>query len=197
MECGLKSERESFTPRNMIIYENGNVARKIKDVLVGEVWIAGGQSNMAWHLKDTTEFERAKIDVEKISSHFRYFIQPSEVVSKTPQKQFDKTAKWLVPSSENCSMFSGVAYYYAEKLVANVDCPVAIIYGACGATNMATWISAEYQQKLPHLQSGYNSFKKELDKYTPEIYKKRLAEHKAKLAKMRAEKKQIKWIDTL
>jgi sialate O-acetylesterase len=90
----LKLEKMSANknPQEMIIFENGKIGKTIKNILVGEVWIAGGQSNMEWRLYQSSDakpaMERAKYPM------MRYFHQPSSI-QKTPQEDSVEKSHWV------------------------------------------------------------------------------------------------------
>ena len=174
----------SKTPRELSVSENGKLGKKISNVLVGEVWIAGGQSNMEWRLRATTDAEAAKA-----RAHYptmRYFNQPSKAALKPLSDSVDGSS-WSAADGENIAAWSGVGFYFAEKIMKELDVPVAILYASKGATSMTCWIPEECHAKVPYLAGYLANFKKSLAKFTPEIAQKRLAAHNEKCAKARAE----------
>ena len=174
----------SKTPRELGVSENGKPGKKISDVLVGEVWIAGGQSNMEWRLRATTD-----ADAAKARAHYptmRYFNQPAKA-SLTPRADSFEESNWSAADGENISAWSGVGFYFAERIMKELDVPVAILYASKGATSMTCWIPEESHAKVPYLAGYLANFKKSLAKFTPEIAQKRLDAHNAKCAKARAE----------
>ncbi|MFR6032560.1 MAG: hypothetical protein ACLUKN_04905 [Bacilli bacterium] len=82
-EALLKPMEASGTSRNLSVFENGEESKIIKNVLVGEVWIAGGQSNMELPMRecDTLKYAEENSDYPEI----RYFHQPN-VIARTPQR---------------------------------------------------------------------------------------------------------------
>ena len=112
-EALLKPMEASGTSRNLSVFENGEESKIIKNVLVGEVWIAGGQSNMElpmWEC-DTLEYAKQNADYPSI----RYFRQPN-VISKTPQKDSPEGSKWFACAKNTVGGMSGVAFHFAERL---------------------------------------------------------------------------------
>ena len=184
----LDAEKASFTPRKITISENGKVAKEISNVLVGQLWIAGGQSNMEFPVKFTFDFERAKKTIPNYTKKLRYFFQPSDAYTRTPQCDFFKGSHWEAPTAQNVGEMAAAAFYFAEKLSDNINEPVGIIYASKGATAMACWTSREYLLKRDFSKKALEIFEKELAAYTPEDYQKKLVKFKEFMKKYRAAK---------
>jgi len=106
----------------------------IKDVLVGEVWVASGQSNMQMTVsssKDSKE-EIAAAKYPKI----RLFSVP-RVTAPTPQD--DVKASWCECSPETVPGFSAVAYFFGRELHQKLDVPVGLIHTSWGGTPAEAW----------------------------------------------------------
>lgn len=82
-KIALKPMDAVRTPGELKIYENGKLSKTITNVLVGEVWILGGQSNMEWVVNNTTDAENVKQRANY--PIMRYFYQPGEAISETEQ----------------------------------------------------------------------------------------------------------------
>ena len=110
----------------------------IKNILVGEVWLAGGQSNMQFTLSRDKNKEDALVYAD--DPKIRIYISTYNG-SMTPQ--FDNLGKW-VESTRNSVLYShAVAYYYAQELRQKLDIPVGIIQVAIGGSNIQAWMSNE------------------------------------------------------
>lgn len=135
----LSTHKDGF---DIQIYENGKLAKEVKNVLIGEVWLLGGQSNMEWHLKNTTDATEAIKRADKPT--LRYFNQYSKAIAETPQTDSPDGAKWIVSNQKDAASFSAVGYYFAEKIAENLDgVPVGLIATARGGSAMITWIPEE------------------------------------------------------
>jgi len=178
------------TPQEMSIFENGKIAKKIKNILVGEIWILGGQSNMEWRTESTTDVKDAAARAKY--PNMRYFKQRSNVLAETPQKDFPKGAAWSVADGENIKGFSAVGFYFGEQLMKDLDVPVGLVFAARGATMMSCWIPAEDHAKVPFLAKYKENFDKKKAAYTPEVYKQELAKYNEKIAKANAEDAKLK-----
>ncbi|MCD0470075.1 sialate O-acetylesterase [Flavobacterium sp. JAS] len=124
----------SITGKNKII---------IKDVLVGEVWICSGQSNMEFQVLKTKNSEKEIADSNyPMIRHFGV----AQDLSGLPKEDL-KAGKWLVSNKENVGNFTAVGYYFAKKLYAELKIPIGIINTSWGGTNVETWTSREAFEK--------------------------------------------------
>lgn len=121
----------------------------VNDLLVGEVWVASGQSNMQWTLNAShePEVERPKANYPKI----RMFT----VARATSLEPLDEVkGSWVECSPETVGKFSAVGYYFARDLHAALGVPVGILHTSWGGTPAQAWTSAEGFEGHPELQ-GY------------------------------------------
>ena len=162
-------------PQEMTVSENGKIGKVIKNVLVGEVWIAGGQSNMEWRLYQSSDGKAAMARAKY--PHLRCF-QQRRAITKYPQKDSQPDATWLVADGKNFSMVTAVGFYFAERLMQDLDVPVAIISASRGASKMSCWIPREYHSKCESYKNYLAEFEKVEAGYCEAVYKKRAAEHK-------------------
>jgi sialate O-acetylesterase len=119
---------------------------KIADVLVGDVWVGSGQSNMQWAVRQTTNAEQ-----EVASAKFpemRLFYVPRK---PSPTPVDDVEAKWMVCSPESVPEFSAVLYYFGRQLHQNLKVPMGLIHSSWGGTPIASWISGPSLTANPRL----------------------------------------------
>jgi sialate O-acetylesterase len=124
----------------------------VSDVLVGQVWVAGGQSNMELPLLGTLG------SVEEIAHCAnpllrQYFVPHSE---QAQPKDDSAGGTWVVagPSVAGSGFYSAVAYYYAKKLQTELKVPVAIVQSTFGGTSIEQWISSEGFDPDPDLKAA-------------------------------------------
>ncbi|TDW46059.1 sialate O-acetylesterase [Flavobacterium sp. 270] len=111
----------------------------IKDVLVGEVWICSGQSNMEFQVFKTINAQKEIADSNyPMIRHFGV----AQDLSGKPKDDL-KSAKWEVSNKENVGNFTAVGYFFAKKLYAELKIPIGIINTSWGGTNVETWTSRE------------------------------------------------------
>lgn len=123
----------------------------IKDILIGDVWLCSGQSNMQWVVNNVTNAEVEKKNanypqIRTLNIPRRMELSPKDTISAT----------WLVCSPENVGRFSGVAYFFAKKVYEETNIPIGIINSSWGGTIVETWTSLEAANTLPQ---------KRLDRY--------------------------------
>jgi len=121
------------------LHVRGNNTIRVRDVLVGEVWLCSGQSNMEFALQSTTSGARdvAAADYPEI----RLFRLPkNSVLSPAPDVQ----AKWEVCTPQSAAGFSAVGYYFGLDLHKRLKVPVGLIGTSWGGTNAEEWTSPEF-----------------------------------------------------
>lgn len=121
-----------------------------QDVLVGEVWLCGGQSNMERQL-GLRSGQKPIVDWEKeVAAADHPLIRQLYVKQQTafaPQTKVE--AKWTVCSPETVSDFTAVGYFFARDLHAKLGVPVGIIHSSWGGTPAEAWTSAEGLREIP------------------------------------------------
>lgn len=133
----------SEEPREMVITV-GKTVKKFSDILVGEVWLASGQSNMAYPVSSLPDAESvlAKADDSKLR-----FFTVNRTTAEEPQD--DLKGKWELSNREAAKGFSAVAYFFSREIRQEQKCPVAIIHASWGGTSIETWISLAGLKKDP------------------------------------------------
>lgn len=121
----------------------------IKNVLVGEVWICSGQSNMEFQVFKTMNAEKEIADANyPMIRHFGI----AQDLSGTPKDDL-KQGKWEEATKQNVGNFTAVGYYFARKLYSELKIPIGIINTSWGGTNVETWTSREAFQNSPDFKS--------------------------------------------
>ncbi len=111
----------------------------LNDVLIGEVWICSGQSNMEWSVErsDNPEKEIAAANYPLI----RHIKVPRSVAG-APMDDIED-ASWQLCTPETVASFTAVGYYFARELAGEVGVPVGLINTSWGGTHVETWTSRE------------------------------------------------------
>ncbi|MGE5457307.1 MAG: sialate O-acetylesterase [Methanococcaceae archaeon] len=120
----------------------GDTSIIYKNVLLGEVWLCSGQSNMemplgGWPPKDT--IWTAPQEIKTAANTGIRFFTVSKMVSDT--KQFNCKGKWVECSSEEAARFSATAYFFGKKLNKDLNVPIGLINTSWGGTPIESWIS--------------------------------------------------------
>lgn len=120
---------------------------KVEDVLVGEVWLASGQSNMAMTVSRSQDFEaeKAKANLPQL----RVFTERS-IAARTPN--VDAKGTWAICSPDTVGSFSATAYFMGQTLQKELDVPVGLVVSAVGGTPIENWIDAEKQKAVSELE---------------------------------------------
>jgi sialate O-acetylesterase len=127
----------------------GKTSIIIHDVLVGEVWLCSGQSNMEFQLKSAKD-----ADAEISSANFPEIrqIKIPHTVSSEPKEDILPT-KWNVCSQKTAGDFTAVGYFFARELVKRLHVPVGLINSTWGGTMVETWTSRGAFEKSPEFIS--------------------------------------------
>ena len=128
-------------PFELIIIGKNKIT--IKNVLVGEIWICSGQSNMEFQVSKTIN---ATKEIEDSNYPMIRHFGVAQDLSGKPKDDL-KSGKWEVSSQETVGNFTAVGYYFAKKLYAELKIPIGIINTSWGGTNVETWTSREAFQK--------------------------------------------------
>jgi len=156
----------------------------IGDVLVGEVWLCSGQSNMAMTVSRAAHFdrERAAADHPRLR-----MLTVDRATAQTPQDRCG--AAWQVSTPETVGGFSATAYFFGRALHEELDVPVGLINSSWGGTPIEAWTCLKAQQARPELKPMLDDWERRIATYDPEAakeaYEKRVAKwrQKAKAAK--------------
>ena len=136
----------------------------LEDVLVGEVWICSGQSNMQWDVQASND-----ADLESLSAKFPKIrlISVPQVGTQEPQKDFK--GEWELCTPETVKGFSGVGVFFGRQLHQTLDVPVGLIDDSWGGSACEAWIrrdilaaDAKYKPLLDSWAERETPFEKSL-----------------------------------
>src|SRR5262245_23756503 len=156
----------------------------IKDVLIGEVWVCSGQSNMEWPLNLT--FERDKAIAAANYPMVRLFtVQKTTAASPqttVPVNSRMRVGMWQECKPETVPTFSAVAYYFGRDLQKALGVPVGLIHTSWGGTPAQAWTSKESLNAVPDL-NYYHAKAVPQYEYDLARYELGKAQHKVAVAK--------------
>ncbi len=120
-------------PHEMTVAGTNSIT--ITDVMVGEVWLCSGQSNMnmSLSLAMDAEAETAAADHPSI----RLFTVPARILEEPVR---DVQSRWQVCSPESAARFSAAGYFFGRHLQGELDVPIGLICGACGSSAAEAWV---------------------------------------------------------
>lgn len=165
----------------------------IRNILVGEVWVAGGQSNMEFNLQKSLKGR------EYISGanypNIRYYDVPKIEYEDGLHSEDSATQNsWLICTPENAGKFSAVAYHFAVDLYENLDVPIGIIGCNWGGTSASCWMSTECLAEHEDLKAYLDEYNEQISTLSNEVYEKQritnnleIEEYNAKCDKFRLE----------
>jgi sialate O-acetylesterase len=123
-------------PHELLI-ECGGETLSISDVLVGDVWICSGQSNMQWSLGMCADGKSETADLPGLR-----FLTVDSLPELHPAEEWSRAPTWQGCSPKSIRRISGVGYYFAKRLVeADPTVPIGLIIAAVGGTRIEQWMS--------------------------------------------------------
>jgi sialate O-acetylesterase len=160
---------------------------EFKNVLVGEVWIASGQSNMEWPLRASSDPEQHA--AAAANPHIRLYTVPKRPADK-PQSAVESS--WVECGPQSVMNFSAVAYFFARDLQKSRNVPVGMIHTSWGGTPAEAWTSqpvlarnSQLSHYLEKREQAVASYANAVEKYQAD-----LAAYKEAAAKAKEEGKQ-------
>lgn len=147
----VKTPEGSFTPQSISVIDSDGDTVKLNNILVGEVWLASGQSNMQMPLKGFpgccidggyAEISSARNSADKVRFYTVPLTQSYELLDTV-------NASWAVPSPETAPEFSALAWHYANQMADVLNVPVGIVSAAYGGAKVESWSSRELLEKYP------------------------------------------------
>ena len=152
----LEPMKASSEPRTLSYRAVKGGSAEIKNVLVGEVWLCSGQSNMQMSVNGAKEFEKEKAEAAKYP-RIRMFLTDLKAAREI---QGDCTGSWKVCSPDTVGAFSATAYFFGRKIHQDLDVPVGLIRSAWGGTCVEAWSPMPSLTKFPAVMA----YKAEMDK---------------------------------
>lgn len=125
-----------------IMTVQGKNTLKFEDVLVGEVWICSGQSNMQWSVNVSNDAE-----LERLAAKFPKIRLVSVPQVGTQEPQYDFKGQWSVCTPESIGNFSAVGYFFGRQLYETLEVPIGLINNAWGGSACEAWIQRELLAK--------------------------------------------------
>lgn len=132
-----------------LIIRSANDIITLDDIVVGQVWLTSGQSNMEFRLQKSLGSEKA---IAQSQNPALRLFAVEETASLEPQE--DCEGRWQVASPETTGPFSAISYYFARVVQEELDCPVGIINASVGGTMIEAWTSLEALSRNPALKEG-------------------------------------------
>ncbi|CAN5373368.1 sialate O-acetylesterase [soil metagenome] len=142
----LDKENADFTLRTLTIEGKNRI--ELKDILVGEVWLVAGQSNMQRLLRETANGE----EVQSKADHpnIRLFNVSRDVAFKKKQ---GKLGEWQTTTPESVKEFSAAGYYFGVEMENALKVPIGLINSSYGGSQAEAWTPVPYLTANPELKA--------------------------------------------
>ncbi|MFN0079500.1 MAG: sialate O-acetylesterase [Prosthecobacter sp.] len=136
--------------------------KTIKDVLIGEVWLGSGQSNMAMTVERSNDLEGSKAAANL--PLIRVFTEGS---GASPTAKSEGKGAWIICTPETVGKFSATAFFFGRTLHAALKTPVGLINSSVGGTPIESWISPEAQHASAELKPFFAAMQQDDAKFDP------------------------------
>lgn len=140
-------------PHTLVI--KGKNTLQLENILIGEVWICSGQSNMEMRLKSAMNAEKEIISAN--NSEIRLFSVPKKI-AQSPSHDVE-SGSWVICTPESAPDFSAIGYFFGRYLYQQLKVPVGIINSSYGGSKLQCWMSEEAAQNDPELVIPYRKMK--------------------------------------
>lgn len=151
-------------PHTITLRQNSDTVT-LRNVMIGEVWLCSGQSNMemplrGWPPADTISGSAAEIAQARFPK-IRMFTVERKIAAAP---EFDAAGSWKECTPDEAAEFSATAYYFGKRLYEELNVPVGLIHASWGGTPVQSWTSEQFITKHPQ----YSSFPAQLKKMKSE-----------------------------
>ncbi|NOX53908.1 MAG: sialate O-acetylesterase [Planctomycetes bacterium] len=158
---------------------------KLEDVLVGEVWLCSGQSNMQWPVSAARD---ADLEIRSAKYPKIRLITVPQVGTQEPQ--FDFKGEWKVCSPETVGDFSAVGFFFGRVLHQMLGVPIGLIDNSWGGSSCEAWVRRDLLEKDPRYEALMARWKKTEATYdhakAVAAYQKRLEQWKKRVQEAKA-----------
>jgi sialate O-acetylesterase len=138
------------------------------DVMIGEVWLAGGQSNMEFELQNCKGGEETVS--QAVPGAVRFYYTPKVAWTGPELAAAEKASTWELFTPENAAKWSAVGYFFAERLAEELGVTVGVIGCNWGGTSASCWIGREALEEHKCLASYLDEYDRAMDGFDAESY---------------------------
>ncbi|MBX7209996.1 MAG: sialate O-acetylesterase [Verrucomicrobiaceae bacterium] len=155
----------------------GTTQREIKNILVGEVWVCSGQSNMGFSVDRALN---AEIEIAMAKYPDIRLISVPQVGTQEIQEDFQ--GQWEPCSPQNVGSFTAVGFFFGRTLHETLGVPVGLIDNAWGGSSAEAWVRRDVLEKDKRFADLLGGWKKQEAEFSPEKFEKQKADYGAKVA---------------
>ena len=157
-----------------IVVAAGEEQMVIEDVLVGEVWICSGQSNMQWSVENSNH---ADVELATASNDQIRLLTIPRNGTQEPQDDFE--GSWQLADADSVKNFSAVGYFFGKRLNQALDVPIGLIDNSWGGSAIEAWIPRERLEEAGDFEAFLSDWDERTAAYNDEIHEEKLREFRA------------------
>jgi sialate O-acetylesterase len=169
---------------NLELAVKGNNSLNLKNILMGDIWVCSGQSNMEMTLGgclgDAEDIKAANFP--KIRR-----IKFNHVVADQPELEAPTATPWQVCAPETVAGFTAVGFYFAREIFQKTGVPIGIVDDNWGGTAIEPWVASEGLEMVAELKPQFTARQQALKDYQTSVLPKALTELEAWIAKTRTQ----------
>ena len=179
-----------------LIFRGKNIVT-VKNILIGEVWVCSGQSNMEMPVGNVATWysgvHNYKEEIVSANYPLIRLFKEDRIVSDKPLDNCE--GRWSQCSPESIVDFSAVAYFFGRKLHHELGVPIGIIDASNGGTNIEAWISEVILHSDPDFKPALDEFRQQMDDYPKlmKVYEQRMEQHRKEVEAAKATGKPVPW----
>ena len=113
---------------------------EVTDILIGEVWLCSGQSNMEWPVKQSNHFLQEK-QVANYPSIRHFFV--AHTSSFIQEEHISNTPEWIMCTPQTVGDFTAVGYFFAKEMFQKLNIPIGLVHASWGGSQIESWISKD------------------------------------------------------
>ncbi|MDE6709947.1 MAG: sialate O-acetylesterase, partial [Oscillospiraceae bacterium] len=166
---------EAGGPYELKVTDNRGGEIVLHDVMIGEVWLAGGQSNMELELQNALNGKEVLANIKDVNVRF-YYTQKIAYIDDYFNFA-ERNTCWSIAAPDTAANYSAVGYYFARRLAAELGVTVGVIGCNWGGTSASNWISRKALEQDADTKSYVDEYDKAMEEKTMEGYLKELAEY--------------------
>ena len=174
-EAALPAMDANAEPQVMTV-SSGGESMEVTDVLVGEVWLASGQSNMGWLVRQSRKEDQEMVKDGPVPG-LRVFSVPQVL---NHERQFSVGGQWVHATPETAPGLTAVGYFFGRHLVEELGIPVGIVNSSWGGSRIEPWWDdetgldgieelAELREHRRQRSPGFAEFREPLREYVVEM----------------------------
>lgn len=166
---------EAGGPYELKVTDNRGGELILRDVMIGEVWLAGGQSNMELELQNALNGKEVLKNIKDVNVRF-YYTQKIAYIDDYFHFA-ERNSCWSIAAPDTAANYSAVGYYFARRLAAELGVTVGVIGCNWGGTSASAWMSRKMLEQDADTKSYVDEYDKAMEDKTMEGYLAELAEY--------------------